>query len=191
MRTPRRFLVLVALFFWQGGFTFYAAVVVPVGTDVLNSERRQGFITRRVTYYLNITGAVALAPLAWDVLAARDRRARRRWRAALWVLLALAQLALFGLHAYLDSLLQVRGRIVLDPEAFRPAHRTYLWVSTVQWGCGVLFLFLTLRAWQAAYGTLTWDSLPGEGESDGGEKSSAADSFGVAQSPRKPRGGTG
>ena len=30
----RRFLVLAALFFWQGGFTFYASVVVPVGQQV-------------------------------------------------------------------------------------------------------------------------------------------------------------
>jgi len=29
----RRFLTIAALMFWQGGFTFYAAVVVPIGTD--------------------------------------------------------------------------------------------------------------------------------------------------------------
>jgi hypothetical protein len=148
----RRFLVLVALFFWQGGFTFYAGVVVPTGTQVLRSERRQGFITRRVTYYLNLTAAGALAPLAWDVLAARDRVRRRRWRAALWLGMAGAQATLFVLHPYLDSLLQVKGGIVLDPEAFRPAHRLYLWVSTAQWGCGVLFLLLTLLAWRAEDG---------------------------------------
>ena len=34
MRILRRYLVVIALMFWQGGFTFYAAVVVPVGTAV-------------------------------------------------------------------------------------------------------------------------------------------------------------
>src|SRR2546428_9021513 len=70
----RRFLVLAALMFWQGGFTFYAAVVVPVGQQVLGSDLEQGFITRQVTQWLNVAGAVALVPLAWDVLAAERRR---------------------------------------------------------------------------------------------------------------------
>ena len=46
MTILRRFLVLIALFFWQGGFTFYAAVVVPVGQQVLHSHLRQGFVTQ-------------------------------------------------------------------------------------------------------------------------------------------------
>jgi hypothetical protein len=148
--TLRRFLVLAALFFWQGGFTFYTAVVVPVGTEVLHGARRQGFITRQVTRYLNWTGTLALVPLAWDVAGGSDRSAwRRRLRALCWLGLLLAQAALFPLHAYLDSLLQPRGGIVLDLEAFHPAHRLYLWVSTFQWGCGVAFLLLTLLAWRA------------------------------------------
>ena len=31
MTLVRRFLVVAALMFWQGGFTFYSAVVVPLG----------------------------------------------------------------------------------------------------------------------------------------------------------------
>ena len=47
----RRLLLLIGLMFWQGGFLFYAAVVVPVGTRVLGSETEQGFITQSVTNY--------------------------------------------------------------------------------------------------------------------------------------------
>src|SRR5262249_595616 len=156
MRTLRRFVVLVAFAFWQGGFTFYAAVVVPAGPAALKSARRQGFIARRVTHYLNLTAAVALAPLAWDVAAARDPSARRRWaRAGLWLGMALTQGWLFWLHAQLDSMLQVKGGIVLDPEAFRPTHRLYLWVHTAQWGFGLLFLLLSLVAWRKEDGALT------------------------------------
>jgi hypothetical protein len=38
----RRFLVLAAVMFWQGGFTFYEAVVVPVGSEILGSHQDQG-----------------------------------------------------------------------------------------------------------------------------------------------------
>jgi hypothetical protein len=136
--------------FWQGGFTFYTAIVVPLGTEVLKSARRQGFITRRVTRSINVTGAVALLPLAWDALLGRDPRARRRWlRALLCLAMLLAQLALFYLHPAMDRYLQVKGGIVLDAEAFHPLHRMYLWVSTLLWGLAVAFTILTVFAWRA------------------------------------------
>src|SRR5262249_56597146 len=95
MTILRRFLVLIALFFWQGGFTFYAAVVVPIGQQVLNSHLRQGFITQQVTNYLNLSGAIALVPLAWEVVVSGDPSRRRRWfRGLLWTLMALALAAL-------------------------------------------------------------------------------------------------
>lgn len=57
----RRLLLLWALMFWQGGFMFYGGVVVPVGSRILGSDLEQGWITRSVTNYLNVAGAVALA----------------------------------------------------------------------------------------------------------------------------------
>jgi hypothetical protein len=144
----RRFLVLAALFFWQGGFTFYAAVVVPVAQHVLG-HRRQGFVTREVTDYLNLAGLAALVLLAWDLLVPADPSGARWWtRRLLWLAMLLTLLALFWLHPRMDSLLQVRGGIVLDPEEFRPLHRIYLWISTVQWACALLYLLLTLRFWR-------------------------------------------
>src|ERR1700746_354095 len=71
MTVVRRWLLLWALMFWQGGFTFYGGVVVPVGSAVLGSEREQGFITRKVTNYLNLAGAVALAIWGWDLSVGR------------------------------------------------------------------------------------------------------------------------
>ena len=47
--------------FWLGGFTFYAAVVVPIGREVLGSA--QSDVTRHVSFYLNLTAAIALLPL--------------------------------------------------------------------------------------------------------------------------------
>ena len=147
----RRFVVLAALMFWLGGFTFYASVVVPTGTQVLgNSPRRQGFITRKVTRQLNGYAAVALAILAVEVAASGDPSWPRWWsRLGLWLFMAGCQAALFRLHGQLDSLLVERGGIVLDVNAFRPLHRAYLWTHTLQWGAGLVFIVLVLLGWRA------------------------------------------
>jgi hypothetical protein len=149
MTLSRRFVVLAALMFWQGGFTFYVAVVVPVGQEVLASHRRQGFISRRVTNYLNLTGAVALVPLAWDAAVSREGSARRRrLRWAAWGGMALALGMLVWLHGRMDELLDPVRRLVLDPTEFYSWHRGYLWASTVQWGFCLAYMYFTLRAWR-------------------------------------------
>ncbi len=148
MISLRRYLVLLALSFWQGGFTFYAAVVVPVGQEVFG-HLRQGFITRQVTVYLNLAGAVALLVLVWDLVAARDPS---RWRRIVlrtsWVSMLLTLLWLIWLHPRLEQLLVPKGRLILDYEMFRARHRLYLWVSTVQWGCGLVYLLVSLISWR-------------------------------------------
>jgi hypothetical protein len=147
----RRFLVLVAFAFWQGGFTFYAAVVVPIAQSQIGSL--QGFITAEVTNYLNLAGAAALAVFAWDLAALKDRSRRRRW--GLWISWA-GMLVTLGvlvwLHQSLAGMLAPGGQSSSDPALFRSTHRWYLWMSTVQWGCGVAYAGLTLWAWQGGGG---------------------------------------
>ena len=149
MTLLRRFLVMMALLFWQGGFLFYASVVVPVAQQELDSHLRQGFVTRRVTNFLNLSGAIALGIVALE-LAAADRKRWRRWaRAVLWLGMAAALAALVWLHIHLDSMLDPDQRRILDRSEFYTSHRLYLWVSTIQWALGVVFLWLTLAAWRA------------------------------------------
>jgi hypothetical protein len=146
----RRLLACVALALWQGGFAFYAAVVVPVGQEVLESHRTQGFITQRVTNYLNAAGAVALLLLAWD--AAADGRRTPRIRRLLWLAwagLALSLGVLIWLHTRLDAMLDPEAFRVLDPAAFYQPHRWYLIVSTVQLGCAVSYATLTMAEWRS------------------------------------------
>ena len=70
MTLVRRFLVLVAVMFWQGGFTFYAGVVVHVRNQGTRLSRGQRLGTQPVTNYLNLAGLVALVFWAWDIRSA-------------------------------------------------------------------------------------------------------------------------
>jgi hypothetical protein len=149
MTLIRRFLVVMALLFWQGGFLFYAAVVVPVAQQE-TSHLRQGFITRRVTNFLNLSGAIALGVLALDLAVADPKPWRRIARGVLWLGMAVILAWLAWLHADLDALLDRDAMRIVDRSAFGVGHRTYLWISTIQWIFGLAFLWLTLAEWRAA-----------------------------------------
>lgn len=140
----RRLLMLAALGFWQGGFTFYATVVVPLGEQVLGSSVEQGFVTRRVTNYLNLAGAAALPLLLWD-MAVTERKSRLR--AVAWLVMALALGALAWLHPRLDHFLDAKTMDVLDHDRFYAVHEVYLTICALQWAGALVFLFATLRAW--------------------------------------------
>ena len=60
----------------------------------------------------------------------------------------LTLLWLIWLHPRLEQLLVPKGRLILDYEMFRARHRLYLWVSTVQWGCGLVYLLVSLISWR-------------------------------------------
>ena len=62
----RTFLVVAAIAFWLGGFTFYAGVAIPMGVEVLGGHRTVGFITDGVTNWLNVAGVIALTIFAWN-----------------------------------------------------------------------------------------------------------------------------
>ncbi len=137
--TLRRFLVVQLLLVWQGGFLFYAAVVVPTGTKLIGTAG-QGAITARVTDALNAVGAVALAVLALELC-----RSRGRW--ACWGFAVMCHALLLALHARLDVLMADH-----TSAEFYNLHRFYLLTSTAQWLACLLLTWLTLRAWRTADG---------------------------------------
>src|SRR5260221_3788109 len=97
---------------------------VPAGQEVLGSHLEQGFITRQVTKDLNLAGLVALLPMAWDVVVARDESAlRRRARWLAWGAMAGLLIVLAWLHPRLDALLDLDTREITSPKVFRRAHR--------------------------------------------------------------------
>ena len=150
MTVLRRFLVFQTFLLWQGGFLFYTAVVVPIGTDVLGSPLIQGLITRRVTDWLNLFGAAWALAFAWDVAAARDPERRRRLARWLgWVGCVVLLGALFYLHGELDALIDLDEEKLRDRPTFKAIHIGYLWVSTAHWALGLALAWMTLRAWRA------------------------------------------
>src|SRR5262245_16174595 len=143
----RRFLALTALAFWMGGFTFYGAVVIPIGRRIFDGMFSE--VTSPVTYWLNIAGAVALALLLWDGLSAGDALKWRivvRW--LMWLLSAGLLVALFVMHTWLDTLMY-SGETTPHEGPFGLAHRSYLLVSTAQWFAMLIYTGLTLAAWRS------------------------------------------
>lgn len=144
-----RLLLLAACAFWLGGLTFYAAVVIPTANAVLGSHRIVGFVTQRVTGWINLSAVVVIALLFLNL--ARAATGGRNVRTVLWLtwaILLAAQLGLFALHPVLDSLLDVSARQIVDPPRFYRLHRIYLMVSTVQQAAGLAHIGFLLGLWQ-------------------------------------------
>lgn len=133
---------IMALAIWWGGLTFYALVVVPIGTDLFGSVQ-QGLVTQQVTNWLNGIGLGTLALLLWNVVVTRSRLL-----AATWLAMALSLGAVSLLHLRLDALLGGdAGTPSVEPD-FYDVHRVYLLITAVQWLAGAVHFggLATLRA---------------------------------------------
>lgn len=139
MRILWRTLVMLALVFWLGGFTFYSAVVIPTGARVLGGHSVQSEVTRQLVPVAHLAGAVALLLLLLDNL-------RRGWVRVGLVLAAL--LALAAQVVLAGRIEAVADRLPDEYPAFYQWHRAYLLVSTGQWLVAVALVPLLLHAWR-------------------------------------------
>jgi hypothetical protein len=141
-----RWVGLVALSVWFGGFTFYGAVVIPVLHDAMESVKA-GNVTRQVTDALNTIGVGTL--VWWWGLAWSERTMGSRWASR-------TRLGLLGLNSAILGGLIVLHQVMdqrLDAGSLRgfyPLHRAYLIASTVQWAANVALVGVSLRVWQGA-----------------------------------------
>jgi hypothetical protein len=120
---------------WWGGLSFYATVVVPIGSDLIGSLQ-QGIITQRVTQWHNAISCLFTTMLLVEAF-------RRRCRALLvcGVILVVIDLGLIAWHHRLTSLLSQNEAI---SESFYDQHAVYLWMTTIEWSVGLFvmcFLF--------------------------------------------------
>lgn len=127
----RTWFVWVLLAIWFGGFTFYAAVVVPIGSRLIGTTE-QGFITQRVTVWLNLIGCLTILMLAFDWWLSGEFR-RSRLNRAILVILVISCLALILIHQSLGRLIDVDTMTIQSPRRFYRIHQAYLWCSVAQW----------------------------------------------------------
>lgn len=129
-----RFVCLVTLSIWVGGFTFYSAVVIPILHEFLGPVDT-GYVTRQVTDSINAAGFVTAA--CWWLLVWVDRKPSdqervpiraRRIRLGFLSTTSAILLFLVGLHQIMDGRLDSG-----DLREFYPLHRVYLIASTIQW----------------------------------------------------------
>ena len=146
MLLMRRFLVVIALMFWMGGFMFYGAVVVPTNRIELKDMPQRGTITQKVTEWMNFAGTLALLVLFVDAYA--SSAGRQPWRWIAWRGMMIPHLFLIWLHNELTKQMTAPGFHQSDMKGFLIWHRVYLITNTVQWFSGMVFLALTLRQWR-------------------------------------------
>ena len=132
-------LSLLLLALWFGGFTFYAAIVVPVGTELIGTSE-QGIITQTVTHWLNGIGGLSLIGLFYLAFIAYPHKGLK----TCWVLLSLSWIGLLLVHPLLDAMIEPGSYALEDPSSFYTWHRFYLWIHTVQWIASIGFWWVFL-----------------------------------------------
>ena len=149
----QRLLVIAAVAWWLGGFTFYAGVAIPMGVEVLGSHKAVGFVTERVTNWLNFGGVIALAIFLWNMAVSRHAGGKwtRRTMLLTWIIMAVIEVELILLHPRMDRLITTHPhRMILDDDKFDLFHHVYLISTTVQWALGALHVWCVCLSWVIA-----------------------------------------
>lgn len=138
-----RFLAIVALMYWLGGFVFYSSLVVPTGRATLKPPSDQAFVTAAVT------GKMAwVATGAWLVLLLEWLQSTRSpWRFALLCGLAALQVVMALLHGPMVQYMDASTLTVVDVAAIRPYHKAYMVVGSIQIAMALIYIGLTVAQW--------------------------------------------
>lgn len=132
-------LTTLVLLAWWISFTFYSAVVVPIGTELFDAMH-QGLITQRVTNVLNLlTGIYLLIHLVEFFILPNQR-----YQKILWAIIALSLGGLLYLHIGMDPMIDFANLEISDRREFYRLHRLYLWICTAGWAAGGMLAGLRL-----------------------------------------------
>jgi hypothetical protein len=139
MNSMRRQVTTLLIALWLGSFTFYAAVVVPIGSEVLG-KMNQGLVTQRVAVWINVFSLVLSVVLLADL---ERRGGVVRLMAA--CSFAMATVSLVVLHRVLSGYLSGQDLTLGTPSEFYRCHQAYLIVSTVQWVIALVMAYHLMR----------------------------------------------
>lgn len=134
LRLVLTYLLFVSFAFWMGGFSLYFGVVVRIGDQVIGGTE-QGFITRQISWWLNIAGLVTIGLMSAHLFF------HRSWILVLSLMaIALTHGFLMYRHHQLESLLEPESMTVLDPPRFALLHENYEFLSGCQWLAAMIYL---------------------------------------------------
>lgn len=139
-----RFSALVGMCVWLGGFTFYGGIVIPILDEAIGQVDTGMLVTRYVTKNLNLIGFSTVSLWWWLLFLEHDKRSRLvRWgRCALLIFSTVCLGLLILTHRVMEQHLDHSGL-----KDFKPLHRTYLMVSTIQWAANLGILGFTILLW--------------------------------------------
>lgn len=146
---PSRFLIMIIFMVWFGGFTFYGAVVIPTAHHVLGTHLEVGFLTQRVTHWLNLGGGITILALAVNLwLLKRNGVSDLRPLMVTWAMLILTLIGLLVLHQHLDQYLDEVEHVISKRTDFYAWHRIYLLFATIQWCAAIAHLWYVMARWR-------------------------------------------
>ncbi|WP_026994695.1 hypothetical protein [Flectobacillus major] len=137
-------LTLITLAFWWGAFTFLAAVVIPIGANILGSQLEMGFITQQVTNELNFLGMLVFMIYAYYTKHITDSSQYLFYNFTAALLIG-GQLFLFLMHYHLTDLMDFVHRKIPHPLTFHSLHRAYMITNVIIWAVVSVLLFKLLQ----------------------------------------------
>ncbi|MGY8769614.1 MAG: hypothetical protein ACKVH8_14450 [Pirellulales bacterium] len=142
----QQYVTLLSIVLWLGGFTFYAACVVRVGSFVVGGTE-QGYVTQLVTNALQSIAVVMLCLVLVDIClyARTNLKAVTLLRIIGWLVMAVSTAILFVVHAQMDALLNVSTMESPEDSLFSPLHQRYQFVITFYWFASMFELGLLLH----------------------------------------------
>lgn len=142
----QRVVTVFAIALWFGGFTFYTASVVRIGSKVVGGLT-QGYVTEKVTRVLEVLAAVMVVAVIIDIATHWKRVGRwmRTLQSVAWSTMALSLVAVVLIHNRMDHLIDPITRAKPDPEAFSPLHQAYQFISTCLWIATVAYVLMLVR----------------------------------------------
>ncbi|MGB7347762.1 MAG: hypothetical protein WBD20_26295 [Pirellulaceae bacterium] len=144
-----RWLLLVSYALYWGGLTFYTGFVVRIIHDVVNDPMDGGMITQRVTVLLQFFGVVTTVLMLANAF--QVGRSNKRHGCMLGLCAAALGVSIVGLlivHSNLDAVIDIKAAQVTDRDVFTLNHRRYNQLTTVQWIASLIYLPITIVAWQ-------------------------------------------